>query len=723
MKLSDLRLKEKYDSDEDDILSSFHTPLLSVSERYDRAVGYFSSEVLVSVCEGLEHFIQANGKMRLIIGDPLSDSEFEAVMEGRQNPIVSRSETLEKILRESYDKNLKILKYLIATNHLEIKFAFTHQGMFHKKIGIFYKGDEMVTFNGSANETIRGLTKYNAEEITAYFSWEKALFDKYGRFEVTKFEELWSDSSKRTKVVELDSASYARIKSSVEPESLYRELFPLQSNEVNEDKVEKTDLFFSYSFPKSDQDVTVIDIKSMLPRKPLSVKGKPFQLFSHQTEAIRNWKKADYQGLFKLATGSGKTFTSICAMVELYEERRRKNRPTFVMISVPYIELANQWVKELRAFNVTPIECYEGFESWASLLDKKILRFNGGTLPFVCVVVVNRTLSDSPFQERINKISPDDLMIIGDECHNLGSESYFQALPSARYRIGLSATPFRYDEEELEGSPFPDSAKQNLLSFFKGIIAEYSLSDAIRDEVLTPYKYELVPVYLTEDEQEKYEDYSHKIQKIIIKAKSSGLTKEERNSLTKWCGFRSRLLATCGGKLPALLNYLRVKTKLSLSHSLIYVGEGKSPGDIPYILEVTDALHDIGCKVAKFTSTETSKERNVIMNNFKGQHIDALVAMKVLDEGIDVPVCKSAYILASTRNPRQYVQRRGRVLRKSEGKDLALIVDFVVLPLPGSRSSYSENLRKAELERVNDFKLTALNSKEVEDRAFELGII
>ncbi|USD59496.1 DEAD/DEAH box helicase family protein [Vibrio sp. SCSIO 43140] len=723
MKLSDLQLKGKYDSDEDDILESFHNPLLSVAERYDRAVGYFSSEVLVSVCEGLDHFIRANGQMRLIIGDPLSDSEYEAVMEGKINPIASRSETLERILNDTYNRNLKILKYLIATKHLEIKFAFTHQGMFHKKIGVFYKGDEMVTFNGSANETIRGLTKYNAEEITAYFSWEKEHFDKYGKYEVTKFEELWSDSSKRTKVIELDSESYARIQTSVEPESLYRELFPEEINQVNEDKCERHSPFFAYSFPKSAQKVSAIDIKSMLPRTPLNIKGKPFQLFAHQREAINSWKSADHQGLFKLATGSGKTFTSICAMVELYEERRRNNESTFVMISVPYIELANQWVEELTAFNVSPIRCYDGFESWASLLDKKILRFLGGSLPFVCVVVVNRTLSDSPFQQRISKIPVSSLMVIGDECHNLGSQGYYEALPCAQYRIGLSATPFRSDEDEVEGTPFPDTAKQNLLSYFNGIVAEYSLSDAIRDEILAPYRYELVPVYLTDDEQEKYEDYSLKIQKLILKAKSSGLSGEERGALTKWCGFRARLLATCSGKLPSLLNYLQSKQKVTLSHSLIYVGEGKSDSDNYYISEVTDALHSIGCKVAKFTSVETSKERATIMNNFKDKSIDALVAMKVLDEGIDVPVCKSAYILASTRNPRQYVQRRGRVLRKSEGKEQASIVDFVVLPLPGSRSSFSDNLRKAELERVNDFKLTALNSREVEERAFELGII
>nr|WP_236690258.1 helicase-related protein [Photobacterium angustum] len=263
----------------------------------------------------------------------------------------------------------------------------------------------------------------------------------------------------------------------------------------------------------------------------------------------------------------------------------------------------------------------------------------------------------------------------------------------------------------------------NLLSYFKGVVSEYSLSDAIKDGILAPYRYELVPVYLNDDEQERYEDYSTKIQKLILKAQSSGLNTEEKQSLTKWCGFRSRLLATCEGKLPALINYLKDNPQLTLTHSLIYVGEGKAiDEEQAYISKVTNSLHEFGCKVAKFTSQETSHERKKIMESFKDETIESLVAMKVLDEGIDVPVCKSAFILASTRNPRQYVQRRGRVLRKSKGKSEALIVDFIVLPMAGSRSNFSQNLRKAELERINDFKLTALNSKEVEEIAIKLGV-
>ncbi|EGR4135689.1 DEAD/DEAH box helicase family protein [Vibrio vulnificus] len=716
MQFSALGLKAKYDSDEETILDCIHIPLLTHAQRYDRAVGYFSSDVLVSVAQGLDSFIRSEGKMRLIIGDPLSDNEYEAVMNGISNPCKAKSLQLVDLLLNSEDRNLKLLAYLVAKEHLKIKFAFTHQGMFHKKIGIFYQQDETVVFSGSANETLAGLSKYNSEEVSLFFSWRESFAD-YGQVEVDNFNALWNNNKSRVKVVDIDSEAYKKIQSGVDLNALSRELFRVSY------PAKTTKPFFSYSFPKSEQKLAKLNIEAKTPRKPLMVKGRVFELFPHQIEAINSWRKADFNGLFKLATGSGKTFTSISALVELYEERHKNGDATFTIISVPYIELANQWVKELALFNIAPVQCYDGSDKWASALDKKLLRFRTGTLDFICVIVVNKTLSSELFQSKIAKVSSEDILLIGDECHHLGSQNYFDALPPARYRIGLSATPFRTDDDEIEGAPFPDTIRHNLLSYFKGIISEYSLSDAIKDGILAPYRYELVPVYLNEEEQQQYEEYSAKIQKLILRAKSTRLSIDEQSMLTNMCGARARILATSSGKLPALISYLKKHPELSLVHSLIYVGEGSAPGDsTPYITKVTNCLHEYGCKVSKFTSQETASERSRIMNSFKEQRIDSLVAMKVLDEGIDVPVCQSAFILASTRNPRQYVQRRGRVLRKAAGKHEALIVDFVVLPLPGVVNNFSQNLRRAELERVEDFKLTAINSQEIDNRIIELGI-
>ena len=727
MFFSNLELKTKYDTDEDNILESFYIPLLTKANRYDRAVGYFSSHVLESMAIGLECFVRSNGKMRLIVGDPLTDDEYEAVLNGTNNRIALCAQELSEILLESENKNLKILRYLIANDQLEIKFAFTSKGMFHKKIGIFYSEVEQVVFSGSANETIAGLSKYNSEEISAFFSW-KHSFEDYGQPEIGNFESLWANQRIRTKVVELSSDFYQKIRVNVDKVKVYEEIFDnsecYKSNDEGDEILTKPKLFFKYSIEKSNQGLVIISVSQKVPAIPLYVKGRPFQLFSHQIESINNWENSGYRGLLKLATGAGKTFTSICAMVKLCESRLKFNQQTFVVISVPYVELANQWLKELEPFNISAIPCYDGIDKWLAVLDKKILRFKSGELKFSCVVVVNKTLVSEAFQDKISKISRDNMLFIGDECHHLGGDNLFNCLPQCKHRIGLSATPFRSEEEEIEGNPFPDVARENLIAYFGGIISEYSLSDAINDGVLTPYIYDLVPVYLTEEEQEIYEEYSLSIQRLILKAKNITLSSEERQLLTNLCGKRSRLLATCYEKLPALIAYLEQHKNLSLTHSLIYVGEGKAiDEESRYLFKVTNALHEYGLRVSKFTSDETGYERKNIMTNFKNKDIDALIAMKVLDEGIDVPVCKSAFILASTRNPRQYVQRRGRVLRKAEGKDSALIVDFVVLPYQNITNNFSQNLRNAELKRIKDFMLTALNADDIENKIISLGIL
>lgn len=718
-KFSELDIKFKYDSDENSILESFHIPMLEQAEKYDRAVGFFSAQVLSSAFEGMKTFILSNGKMRLIIGDPLSDEEYDAVLEGYSNIGILRSNHFFDLIDRTDNINLKLLTFMIANDQLEIKFAFTHRGMFHKKIGIFTKGDETVVFSGSANETLHGLSKYNSEEISVFVSWRDS-FNEYGCIEVENFNSLWNDTKKNVKVIGLDSSIYQKIQKKNDLENLRFELF----GEKNLKKdVTSSDVFFKYSIPQASQEIPIHIIENRKPKLPYLIRGRSFQLHSHQISTIESWKEAGRVGLFKLATGAGKTFTSITAMVKLYEERQILNLSTCAIISVPYIELAKQWIKELSLFNIKPIECFNSFQNWANDLETKIIRFNNGLLNFLCVVVVNMTLGSDLFAKITSKLNFANVLFIGDECHHLGSQNIFLKLPDCRFRIGLSATPFNNEDDEIEGSIFPDTNKQNLLSYFGGIVSEYSLSDAIKDGILTPYRYDLVPVYLDNEEQIAYEEYSQRIFSLILQAKSGKLDPDKKMTLNMLCAKRANLIATCSGKIPALINYIKDNKALSLKHSIFYVGEGFAPeDDKKYISRVSTSLFEQGLRIGKFTSEETAAERKKIMSDFVDETFDGLVAMKVLDEGIDVPICKNAFILASTRNPRQYIQRRGRVLRKADNKEEALIVDFVVLPQVFSENSASAALKKAELTRVNDFKLTSNNVQEINFKIKSLGL-
>jgi superfamily II DNA or RNA helicase len=702
-----------YRSGDQNLFRDFYTPALNVAVQYDRAVGFFSSQALISNLPGISSLIKNNGEMRLIIGHPLDEQEFEAVKQGYRikGLLLSFEKELDSIL-ENIDsagaKRLSLLSYLIASDKLQIKYAFRKRGMYHEKIGIIHdlEGNRLV-FHGSANETIYALDAgYNAESISVYKSWDKHSFELYGEPYVDGFEKLWEGRQINTATFEVPSTFYEKIKK-------YRPPLEKRSVEIN-DESESYDEFFGFN------------ITFNKPRIPEKLGGVDFEIRGHQKQAIRAWGQNKYKGILKLSTGSGKTITAIYAATKLYEARSSKGLKTLLIVSVPYQELARQWLGNLEPFNIKAIKCWQSKSAWYDDLKKEILDFKMGVIDFVSIVVVNRTMEGLDFQDLLKDVSPEEIMLIGDECHNHGSKNTNESLPACYYRMGLSATPYRSDEDELD-SPFPDVAKEYINKYYGGIVSEYSLGDAIHDGVLCEYEYHIVPVYLTQEEQDEYEYLSNEIAKLVMYARGS---KESNgnNELTRLCGQRSRLLGSAQNKLTALNRLVQSIPKKQRSHSLFYCGEGSASysglgveQETSKVIEkVSKALDESGWHTSRFTSQESSSDRASIMENFKNGTIDALVSMKVLDEGVDVPVCDKAFIIASTRNPRQYVQRRGRVLRKHSTKDRATIYDFVVLPT--NDSSPSKRLKESELERVDDFVLLAINRFEVEKEIETLEI-
>ena len=699
--LKSLNLKNVYRTGKDDLYSDFYKKTLSVSVSYDRAVGYFSSEILAMSLKGLSKLIHSNGRMRLIIGHPLSNEEFEAVKHGLtlKELTFDLSSKLEEMLIESDNKHprLELLSWLIASGRLEIKFALRRAGMYHEKIGIFkdHEGN-LVVFQGSANETPHGMmASLNAESISVYKSWDEQIFKAYGVEFIEGFNRLWVNEETEVVTLDVPSDTYEKISSYTREKDV---AFQIGSE-------------FEEELEVRDRSLTVLE-----PFIPSKIGAKKFNIYGHQRDALAAWKSNSFKGILKLATGSGKTITSIYGAVKIFEAKKLKQQQLFLLVAVPYVELAIQWTVNLRLFGIAPHECFDSKNSWADAFESQVRYFNAGVVDFCAAVVVNRTLVSPFFQSLITSIDSSSLMVVGDECHNHGSRNINAALPAAYYRMGLSATPFRCDDDEID-SPFPDEAKKRLLSYYGDIIASYGLGDAIHDGVLTPYEYHIVPVYLTLEEQEKYEELSHLIMKLMIKQQGSGLSKQDRENLTKYCGQRSRLLGAAKNKLSKLSELTANIADGDKKHTLFYAGEGKpyddvDEEDITVIEKVSRVLNTNGWKTSQFTGRVSRSERKFLMAAFKDKTIDALVAMKVLDEGIDVPACKTAYILASTKNPRQYVQRRGRILRKAENKHLATIYDFVVLP--ANDSSASKKLKLSEAERINDFALLAVNKLEIE---------
>ncbi|TNC82784.1 MAG: hypothetical protein C9356_02635 [Oleiphilus sp.] len=706
----DLAIKDVYRTGFDDLYNDFYMPLLCNSVRYDRAVGYFSAQILSDSMKGLSKLLNSKGRIRLVIGHPLSEDEFEAVKRGfaLSEYVSDLADGLLQIIEEGQnDVRLQVIAILIATGALEIKFAIRRAGMYHEKIGIFHDEEgNKVVFQGSANETPHGmLVTRNAESLSVFKSWEEDIFSRYGKAYEDGFEKLWVNEQPETITVDLPSSAYEKI-SKVQNESvssLNLELF--------------ADL-------ERDLEASRVRHKQNKPSVPKYLGHNEFKLKKHQRDALNRWKANGYKGILELATGSGKTITAIYGMTKIFEARADSRNRTVAIISVPYVELADQWVENLKSFSIHPIKCYGSKSSWLNKLNTKIGYLISAANDFLAIVVVNKTMASDSFKEAISPLPESSVIFIGDECHNHGSKLYNESLPNAGYKMGLSATPFRSDDDELD-SPFANGSRERILDYYDRIVATYSLSDAINDGVLTPYEYHIVPTFLTQEEQDSYDTISERIAKLLGKSSSVGLSKEEKSFLTLLCGQRSRLLGSASNKLNEL-------KKLSLSipeneraHSLFYSGEGmpfdESDNELneSVIQQVSKVLTESHWRVSSFTSKLNSKKRKKVMQSFKDADIDALIAMKVLDEGVDVPACRSAYILSSTKNPRQYVQRRGRILRRFPGKTLAKIHDFVVLPLEGS--SYGPALKRAESERVFDFASLAINRLDVERQIEEIG--
>jgi superfamily II DNA or RNA helicase len=689
--LRQLTLKPVYRSDEDSILADFYVPSLSQSISYDRAVGYFSSSMLSYAAQGIAALIEKQGTMRLIVGGEITQEESDAILNGYDLRAISERvgasfcKTVEQVVEELSYARLQALSWMIAQGSLSVKVALKRQGMYHEKIGIFrdQEGDEIV-FQGSANETVNALLpEYNFESINVFPSWQEE-FRSHAEPYVAGFERLWANKSKGTVVLEF-------------PEAARDKLIRI-AKRISVPPSPHIELATWTSLIKTSSDEVVGG-----PATPIVLGGEPFAIKDHQREALQKWRAQDLQGILALATGAGKTITALYAATRLFIANKR----LFLVVAVPYTDLADQWLDEAAMFNMQAIGCYDSAASWRDELGKAIQLFNAGVLPFVCAVVVNKTLQGEFFQEALKNIDGNNLMFVGDECHRHRSTKSIESLPpQARYRLGLSATP-----EQHFANP---DAEDPLYKYYGAICARYTLSQALNDKVLTPYDYHLVLVELTGDEMEQYIDLSDQIAK---RAAVAGLGDEgsSSDSLLEMLLFkRARLIGAAQNKLPSLSKLLAQKEPTPLT--LFYCGDGsvEMPEDGTFIRQVEAVsmlLGESGWRSSRFTSAESKNRRRELLEDFKIANIDALVAIRCLDEGINIPSCHTAYLMASSRNPRQFIQRRGRILRRAPGKLKAVIYDFIVT-LPNSAVETFAHERKlfgAELNRVAEFAGLCLN--------------
>jgi superfamily II DNA or RNA helicase len=692
--LRQLPLKPVYRSEDDDLLRDFYIPAMQETVRYDRAVGYFSAAMISYAAQGISALIANSGRMRLIIGAELTLEETSAIEEGYEQKTLLEKlgqeflETLTSVDDALFRERLKALSWLVASGRLDIRVAIRKRGMYHEKIGIFHDtSDDFVVFQGSANETASALLPdFNFESINVFPSWRTELQGHFQPY-VDGFERLWNGTAKNTRTLEF-------------PEALRDGLIRYSQGTRPPSPETEISLYRPQTDDHEHQE------EKLLPRIPENFGSRPFELLDHQREALHAWKNGGFRGILALATGAGKTITSIFGLVRVFDAAQKRKQPLFCVIAVPYINLAEQWISVLHSFSIQALPCFGNRTSWEKNLQNTVMALLSGAVPFGCAVVVNRTLSGESFIKHLSPIPPESLFWIGDECHHHGAKRINKKLPkNSHYRIGLSATPEHYIDTQ---------ATERLTSFYGPVVSEYTLKDALTDDVLTPYKYYIHLVELTDDEAPAYIQLTRQISKYAARRVET-LSEAEQSAYKQLLLKRARLIGSAKNKLPALAE--AIEEDGPRPFTLVYCGDGSVEDDASgeeerQIELVSRLLNENGWKSARFTSRENPSLRREILDSFRVQALDAMVAIRCLDEGIDIPACRTAYILASARNPRQFIQRRGRILRKAENKDISEIHDFVVcLPEFDDEDLFEveKNLLKSELQRIAEFSQLSTN--------------
>lgn len=690
MSFLNVNIKKEYRVPGTDIINEFYIPLLKEAVLYQRSVAYFSSSSLIDISYGLANLISNNGKVQLIVSPILSDEDIDAINKGYEAREDIIEQALLKYITEprNYfeEERLNLLANLIASGNLDIKVAYSLNknnqfGLYHEKLGIMHdKSKNIIAFSGSMNETENAFVN-NYETIDVFTSWND---EERVEYKLDSFEKLWNDADLNARVFDF-------------PEAPKNKLLSYKKDNV-----------------KWDIDFEEFASKGLGQNSQEEIIGPhvPVELHEYQKRAIENWKEHNYVGIFDMATGTGKTFTGLGAITKLYNDLNGK---IAVFIVCPLQHLVNQWVEDIEYFNIHPIIGHSESvqKDYRTRLKNAVFDYNIGVTDFFCFVCTNSTFSAPDIQEQISKIKGDVLLVV-DEAHNFGSSSLQKTLDDRfKYRLALSATFDRHGDEY---------GTKVLYDFFKNKCIEFSLDDAIMGGFLTPYKYYPILVNLTSDELEKYHEISKEIARCIIK-KDGKIKLSSRGEMLALQ--RSRLVAGAYNKIPILAR--EIKPYINDKNILVYCGATKveeyddyTGEDMRQIDAITTLLgKEMNMSVAQFTSRENNQTRNLLKEKYSdGTDLQVLVAIKCLDEGVNIPSIKTAFILASTRNPKEYIQRRGRVLRKFKGKDYAEIYDFITLPrsLDEAINLTSEEIRsekslvRNELNRIIEFKRIAMNS-------------
>ena len=679
-------LKTDYRKGRDDIARDFYLPCMRIAERYDRAVGFFNSAIYVIAWPSLKNFVERNGRMRLICSPVLPPSDIDAIDTGyserfaQENAEKLRDDISYMLATPYLYKPTAVLATLISLDVVDVRIAFMkktarHERLFHDKLGLFHDGfDNTVSFKGSMNETWAGLSADgNLESVDVFLSWEHAREARRVAEHVAYFEALWKNEC------EGDGVSVRPF-----PEIALTKLVSAADAKKWPDWVDEIcrEIEAAERFETQQQQPTG---------------GKTLR--PHQTAALESWEARGRRGILEHATGSGKTFTAICA---IRDALRRREVP---IVLVPSELLLEQWHRELRdnLSDLTPqvLRCGAGHTKWRD--DGLIGAWTraGSDTP----LIVLSTMQTAAMPEFLAAVRQGNhLFVVADEVHRTGSPNHLELLSlQTGPRLGLSATPRR------AGDPLGTA---RIMTYFEGIVPPpFTLQDAIKSGALTPYFYHVNALTLTEGEQHAWDVITKRIRRIT--AQNDGT----RGPTPEWDFQVKRLLINRGRILKQASAKVRAAGAIVAAHFhrgerwIIYCD------NLDQLTSVRSEISARGLESTEYHSAMAGdKEQTIRLFEVNG---GIVVSIRCLDEGVDIPSVTHALILASSKNPREYIQRRGRVLRRAEGKSVAHIHDVLVLPATVETPDEGEdprlNIICGEIARAIEFGRSALNPAAITD--------
>lgn len=680
------KLEPIYFANEQDLDKELFYPILQCATSCKCMTGYFTSGALSELSYALSYFLSINDSgLQFLISPNLEEKDIEAIrdaIEADRNliPLLFPGFVLsEQSLRT---KAIETLSYLVATGRLEIRLAIQDEGLFHTKCWLFDTDQGQVAVHGSGNATRTGLST-NFEQLTVSRAWRSAEAEAIVKKLSVRFLDIWEGKYQGLSTCLLNKQTIAYLS------DVYKGVMDQSASDLAEKLREYLVDGATYG-----RVIPTLKIPSWL--------NYTMGDFAHQGKAVKAWRENGGRGVFSIATGGGKTLTSlVAAALTAWEEEK-----LLLVIAVPTIALLDQWAMDVKEFGVKSINTAGmGSAKVAQEINNAVRNLKIRASKTEVIVITHDALKNDKYLNLFKKASNSvSLMLIGDEVHNLGSAGFQQAAISEfKYRLGLSATVERQ---------FDDIGTGFLLDYFGPVVFEYPLDEAI-GKCLVPYEYYAHKVELDEDEAEEWASITHDIKKLSFASElADGVPEKERWKLL--CLKRRRIVESAKGKVDALSLALP-EARDEITRTLIFCTD-KYPEQLE---EVNQLLIRRSVRFHQVTAEETKNKARLkqVIKSFSTDEIQVLTSKRVLDEGFNIPQTEVAYLLASNTVTRQWVQRLGRVLRKSDAtsKTSAVIHDFIVFP-PDEGGHLDPDLNAlitGELSRVQYFDSLSKNGLEV----------